>query len=126
MANSKITTIDIYLHNHPKTIVFTFKNTLYYGHYYLDIFIFKMNINYHEFGKRTQENLPKLLKKSTVSISWNKPSKGQAEENLIKRKVNKVLSFVGNLIENIFLRTQVLPWKHTAVHTEFMTGEFIH
>ena len=64
-----------------------------------------MNINYHEFGKRTQENLPKLTKNKNSNNSWNKPSKGQVEEKLIKSKVNKVLSFVGNLIENIFTNT---------------------
>ena len=42
-----------------------------------------------------------------VTISWNKPSKGQVEEKLIKNKVNKVSSFVGNLIENIFTITSV-------------------
>ena len=45
------------------------------------------------------------LKIRTVTISWNKPSKGQVEEKLIKSKVNKVLSFVGNLIENILTNT---------------------
>ena len=94
--------MDIYLHNNPKIIVFIFKNTLYYGHCYLNIFIFKMNINYHEFGKRTQEN---LLKIRAVTISWNKPSKGQVKGK--KSKVNKVLLFVGSLIVYIFTITSV-------------------
>ena len=49
--------------------------------------------------KRTPENLLKMTKNESSNNSWNKPSKGQVEE---KRKVNKVLSFVENLIGNIF------------------------
>ena len=63
-----------------------------------------MNINYHEFGKRTKENLLKMTKNKSSNNSWNKPSKSQVEEKL---KVNKVLSFVENLIGNIFMITSV-------------------
>ena len=54
--------MDIYLHNHPKIIVFTFKNNLKLQILYLDILIFKININYHDFGKRTRETLLKMIK----------------------------------------------------------------
>ena len=57
--------------------------------------------------KEPKEIFQNWLKIRAVTISWNKPSKDQVEEKLIKRKVNMVFSFVGNLIENIFTITSV-------------------
>ena len=63
----------------------------------MDIFIFKMNINYHEFGKRTQEKQLKMIKNKSNSYFLETADERSSWVKAHQSKVNKVLSFVGKL-----------------------------
>ena len=62
-----------------------------------------MNIKCHEFGKRTQEKQIKMIKNKNNSYFLERTDERSSWMKTHQSKVNKVLSYMGNLIKHIIV-----------------------